>query len=187
MPQGSILGPLQLLVYINDIILNVKSSIYIFTDNTSLTQKVDRTNPHEAFAILSSDLEVLMSWANRWHMTFNPLKTDYVIFSNRHLPQYPTLTMDNQLLHRVTDHKHLGLFIDEKFKWGEHISYITNVCNKLIGTICTLGTDCPRFCLLNYYTAYIRPRLEYAIICYASISDEKSSQIEKIQRRAIIT
>ena len=86
-PQGSIMGPLLFLVYINYIILNVKSSICIFAGDTSLTQKVDRTNPYEAFAILNSDLEVFMSWANRWHMTFNPLKTDYVIFSNRHLPQ----------------------------------------------------------------------------------------------------
>ena len=112
-PQGSILG--HLLSLVNDIILNVKSSIYTFADDTSLTQKVDRANPHETFAILSSDREVLMSWANRWHMKFSPLKTEYVIFSNHHLP----LTMDNQLSHRVADHKHLGLIIDEKFKWVE--------------------------------------------------------------------
>ena len=79
--------------------------------------------------------------------TQNSCLTDYVIFSNRHLPQYPTLTMDNHLLHRVADHKHLGLILDEKLKWGEHISYISNVCNKLIGTIWMIGTDLPRFCI----------------------------------------
>ena len=48
------------------------------------------------------------------------------------------------------------------------------------------GTDLPRFYLQNYYTTYIRPHLEYASICNDSISDEKSSQIKKIQRRAIL-
>ena len=185
-PQGSILGPLLFLVFINDIVDDIGTNICLFADDTSLCQSVDRRHPELAFNILNRDLKKLVKWANLWHITFNPDKTEYVIFSNRHLPSYPSLYMGNQSLHRTSNHKHLGLTLDENMNWNEHITNTTTKANKLIGTMWKLGNNIPRYCLEIYYVSYIRPIIEYACVCYDNMSKYQSTQLEKVQRRAAI-
>ena len=80
-PQGSILGPLLFIIYIDDIIENIESNIFLFADDTSLLESI--TDPLLSFAKLNRDLSKLNEWAKQWLVTFNPLKTKYIIFSKK--------------------------------------------------------------------------------------------------------
>ena len=105
-PQGSILGPLLFLQYINDIVENINSSIRLFADDTTLYISVDK--PVQAAYQLNSDLSKIHQWANQWLVTFNPSKSESVIFSRKcNRLKHPQVLMDQQPNHEVNLHKHL--------------------------------------------------------------------------------
>ena len=103
-PQGSILGPLLFLLYINDIVESINSSIRLFADDTSLYIIVD--SPIEAANKLNSDLQKVHDWATQWLVTFNPLKSEAIVFSRKRAkPYHPPVLMENQPITEVSSHK----------------------------------------------------------------------------------
>ena len=122
-PQGSILGPLLFLVYINDIVRDIGSNIRLFADDTSLFIIVD--NPVTAADSLNTDLKIISQWAATWLVTFNPAKTEALLFSRKlNRPQHPPLYMQNHLISEIDAHKHLGLYFTNDCTWHNHINYI---------------------------------------------------------------
>ena len=135
-PQGSILGPLLFLVYINDIVENVQSKIYIFADDTSIMRPI--TNAHEDFQLLNKDLESLYSWAESWRVTFNATKTEYIIFSLKYNPpNYPQLYLGREKNHH---HTHLGLTFDSKMTWTTHINSVYTKASQRLSSYQTYSS-----------------------------------------------
>ena len=106
--QDSIFGPLLYLIYINDIVENIISSIRLFADDTSLYIIVN--DPLDAAITLNWDLSRVNAWATKWHVSLNPAKSESVTVSRRvNQPYHHPLYMSYQLINEVDTHKHLGL------------------------------------------------------------------------------
>ena len=130
-PQGSILGPLLSLIYINDIVNNIRSSIRLFADATSIYIIID--DPQTATFTLNSDLDTINVRANDWLVDFNPTKPTSLLISCRqlsiaHLP----LEMNIVILNETTSHKHLGLTLSSTCNLSDLIQRVTNTaCSRL--------------------------------------------------------
>ena len=122
-PQGSILGPLLFLLYINDIVTEIRSNIRLFADDTSLYIIVD--NPDSAAEIFNTDLNKILKWAKSWLVKFNPNKNDSLIISRKiNKTDHPPVFMSNQEIDEVQFHKYLEIYIASDCSWHKHIEYV---------------------------------------------------------------
>ena len=108
-PQGSILGPLLFLLYINEIVNDIGANIRLFADDTSLYIIVE--TPAAAAACLNTDLSKISRWSALWLVRFKPVKNESMLLSRkRNKPYHPPLLMQNYQETEVESHKHLGIF-----------------------------------------------------------------------------
>ena len=111
-PQGSELGPLLLLIYINDVPHDISSICERFADYTSLFSK--ERNCNLFFIVLNYDLETINQWAYQWKKSFNPdsnKQATEVLFSGKvNSDDYPQLTFNHNPVHQLSSQKHVGLF-----------------------------------------------------------------------------
>ena len=111
MPQGSVLGPLFFLIYINGLPLGLTTNVKLFADDTSLFSVVN--NASVSASRLNNDLVKIRDWAFNWKISFNPDPTKQVkevIFSKKVIPgTHPSLFFKNSLTEQDTTQRHLGL------------------------------------------------------------------------------
>ena len=182
-PQGSILGPLLFLVYINDIVENIHSSIRLFADDTSLYIIVD--DPINAANQLNNDLDKIHSWAKTWLVSFNPAKSESMIFSRkRNKPYHPPVFMNQSQIEEVTSHKHLGLVYSNDCTWHEHLDYIKTKAWVRINIMRKLKFKLDRRSLQTIYFSFIRPVIEYADVVWDDCTLYEANDLEKIQIEA---
>ena len=152
-PQGSILGPLLFLVYINDIVTDIGSNIRLFADDTSLYIVVD--NPLVAAETLNADLEKISRWAATWLVTFNPNKSVALLLSRKvSHPLRPPLYMENTPINEVEAHKHLGLFLSNDCSWHQHINFIKDKAWARINIMRRLKYKLDRKLLESIYISF---------------------------------
>ena len=186
-PQGSILGPLLFLVYIYDKVNDIESNIDLFADDTSLSMVVG--DPDTTGAILQTDINRIIDWANRWLVKFNPSKSESLIISRkRNKPVHPELFMSgvgipSVQVHKV--HKHLGIFISNDGSWDYHVNQSLTKAWKRIGIMRRLKLRLDRTSLQTIYFSFIRPILEYADVIWMNLSQYQKDQIEKVQNEAV--
>ena len=122
-PQGSILGPLLLLVYITDIDEEIQSNIISFADDTCLSMVVG--NPNAAGTISQNDINRIIPWADKWLVRFNSSKSKSLIISRkRNKPTHPDLLMYKTVIPQVNIHRHFGVFIFSDGSWDNPFEYI---------------------------------------------------------------
>ena len=178
-PQGSILGPLLFLIFINDIVQNIASDIRLFADDTSLYNFLNYLNDN--IETIQHDINNLSEWAKKWFVKFNEEKTKLMVISRKLAPTDINLTMNNIPLSHTTTHKHLGLTLDNNGTWNQHISDIVQKANKKVGIMRNLKYTLNRKSLELLYKAYVRPVLEYADIVWDGIPEYLVERIEKVQ------
>ena len=183
-PQGSILGPLLFLIYINDISNGLESNVKLFADDTSIFSIV--FDPSLSANKLNNDLKKIQQWAFQWKMIFNPdpsKQAQEVVFSKkRNQPNHPDLYFNELKVKRVSAQKHLGLVLDEKLNFNLHLKTVTDKIIKSIGVLRKLRFYVPRHSLITIYKSFIRSQLEYADVIYDQPSyDSFSDRLESIQ------
>ena len=120
-PQGSILGPLLFLIYINDITANIKSNIHQFADDTQLLEAV--SNALVSIPKINRDLDGLNTPAKKCHVTFNPNKTYFMRISLKKTKvAYPPIYLNGTQIEEATEHTNLGLNFNNKMTWESHIN-----------------------------------------------------------------
>ena len=188
-PQGSILGPLLFLIYINDLADGLSSNTKLFADDTSLFSVI-----HDSVITtleLNSDLSRIKQWACQWKMSFNPdpnKQAQEVIFS-RKLKKvcHPPLRFNNNNVSQASSQKHLGLTLDNRLTFDKHLTSVSNKISKTIGLLRKLQNILPRPALLTIYKSFIRPHLDYGDIIYDQAYNLSFHQkLESIQYNAAL-
>ncbi len=182
-PQGSILGPLLFLVYINDIVNNIQSPIRLFADDTSLFIIVD--DPVDSAQALNTDLNIIHSWANKWLVKFNPNKTVSMLISLKQRPPLqPPLFFNDTQIDSFLSHKHLGVTLSSNGDWHAHINTITKVAWQRLNILRGLKFRLDRSALEKMYLSFIRPLLEYSSLVWDNCTDGDKQKLENIQVEA---
>lgn len=187
-PQGSVLGPLMFLIYINDLTDTISANIKLFADDSSLFIKV--ADIDLAQETLASDLDKITQWANIWKMKFNPdisKQAIEVIFTRRYARgkgDHPLLTFNNIPVARETSTKHLGMILDERLAFNKHIVEKIEKAKKGISLMKFLSGFVNRKTLELTFKMHVRPHLEYGDIIYHKCANYLMDKLESIQYQA---
>ena len=184
-PQGSILGPLLFLVYINDLPSVLQLDCHIYADDTTLLHRVE--DPVRAVNFINNQLTILSQWAEQWRITFNTSKTHYIYITNkRNKPQLQPIYLQGSVISEVESHCNLGVTLCNNLSWKPHIEQITSRANKRLNMLARCKDKLPRLALENLYLTMIRPILEYGDVLYDNAPISTVKPIESLQRRAAI-
>ena len=130
MPQGSVLGPLLFMVCINDIAKHLLSLTRLFAGDSTLFYFA--AHIADIAGIINHDLQLLTNWAKQWLVTFNPLKTEAVLFTLKKLDFLPQLVFDNIPISFVGSYEHLGVTLSSNGQWNSHVGHIVNLASKIL-------------------------------------------------------
>ena len=158
-PQGTLLGPLLFLIFINDISANLSSTIRLFTDDCLVYREIKSTTDCDA---LQEDLNKLVVWSHTWGMEFNVAKCNILTVTNKvkHQVKY-RYRMEGEAVKLVSFMPCPGVTVNSKLTWNKHIDGIISSANRLLGFLWRNMHRCPPTLKERAYTAMIRPKLEY--------------------------
>ena len=182
-PQGTVLGPLFFLVYINDISDNISpgTTLRLFADDTSLYRTINSV----ADAIeLQCDLDKLQEWEIRNKMEFHPGKCQLLRVTNKRKPIVAAYSIHSQNISKTDSVKYLGVTIDSKLQWTNHYNQISSKANSTLAFLRRNTYACPRPVKETCYNAFVRPSLEYGSCVWDPHQKNHIEQLEKTQKRA---
>jgi len=183
-PQGSILGPLLFILYINDIV-NYSDILkfILFADDTNVFHSHKQMS--ELVKSVNYELEKLSEWFRSNKLSLNVQKTNYIIFTNKKIPEDDQLTLDGRKLERVVSTKFLGVVIDERLNWAEHVNYISIKISKSLGVLGRVKHILSSSSLLMLYHTMIFPYLNYCNIIWGCAKPTVINKLTVLQKRAV--
>ena len=178
-PQGSVLGPILFLIYINDLDDSITSNVLKFADDTKLFRKVNTDGDKQH---LQNDLDRLVKWSEKWQMLFNFGKSKCLHTGNGNLNV--NYKMGDTVLGNTVKENDLGVTISAEMKVSEQCGIAASKGNQILGLIRRNITYKGKKLIIPLYKAIVRPHLEYCIQAWRPYRKKDIETLESMQRRA---
>ena len=184
-PQGSILGPLLFILYINDFIsvCDEHISVLLYADDTAIFIEGENEN------VLQARVNTLMPKVAEWfasnQLSLNSDKTYYQIYTNKRTDFELAIQIDGAEIVRANTVKYLGVFIDEDLKWKTHIAKLQTTLSRNIGMMNRLKYLLGTKHLLLLYHSLFQSHVNYCCFIYTNTYPNSLSELEKLQKRAV--
>ena len=178
-PQGSVLGPILFVIFINDMPNVVKNCCKLFSDDAKLYRPVLSEADTQS---LQSDIDNLMEWSSTWQLPFYEMKCKRMHLGrgNNSRPYH----MNDHILENVTEEKDLGVTVDHQLKFHTHTSAAIKKANSILGLIKGSFSVKDKSTLPSLYMSMVRPHLEYGNIIWGPHFKQDMKAIERVQKRA---
>lgn len=163
-PQGSVLGPLLFVLFINDLLERIRNFCKLFADDSKIIAIIK--NIHDQ-SYLQDDLDKLMRWTIEWRMGFNLSKCQVMHFGNVkiHQDRHYMFHIESEdhifIMNNTNAERGLGVIIDDRLRWDRHIKSIILRANTTIGRLRKIFTNWEPRKFRILYLSYVRPILEY--------------------------
>ena len=181
-PQGSVLGPVLFLIFINDIAKSLHSSVRLFADDCLLYREIKSKNDQ---FLLQEDLNTLVNWSKTWGMQFNIKKCNILSITLKKKKKLSfTYKMEGQKVAGIRDTKYLGVTFTSDLKWDTHIANISSAANRMLGFLRRNLSHCPRSLKEKAYKSYVRPKVEYCSSIWDPHQAKDIKRLEMVQHRA---
>ena len=184
-PQGSILGPLMFIIYINDIPNIYKIAKFIlYADDANII--ITGNNHIEVWEHLNQLNKFLVQWVNSNGLALNLKKTKYMIFTRkRNINLNLNVVINNIIIERKTEARFLGVIVDEKLKWTKHIQAIKSKMSKYIGIMYKIKHSIPLKVRLLIYHSFIQSHLNFCSIVWGFSCKSNIDSLLTVQKKAM--
>lgn len=180
-PQGSILGPLLFVLFINDVFKYVKySKFLLYADDLKLYKTIHNNCDSNQ---LQYDINSISEYCHINQLKLNKSKCYYIHFSRKIIPIITKYKIENLNIERKKEVKDLGIIFNQYFSFGSHITQLVNECQRKLGLIIRFCYEFKYEICINLFNSLIRSKLEYACTIWNPKTIYHSNEIEKIQKK----